>query len=106
MDRQMAGVKGIKKRITYALTTNADGTEKLPPLIIGKAERPRAFKRKTGAQLGFLYRNNAKAWMTAKVYREWLKDVDKRMQIQKRHVLLLQDNSAATNPPKFSQTCA
>jgi hypothetical protein len=70
MDRQMAGVKGVKKRITYTLTTNADGTEKLPPLIIGKAARPRAFKKRTAAQLGFLYRNNAKAWMTAKLYRE------------------------------------
>jgi hypothetical protein len=72
MDRKMSGVKGIKKRITYTLTTNADGSEKLPPFIIGKAERPRAFKKITGRQLGFLYSNNAKVWMTALLYQEWL----------------------------------
>jgi hypothetical protein len=85
MGQQMSGAKGIKKRITYALTTNADGSEKLPPFIIGKAERPRAFKRKTGRQLGFLYRNNAKAWMTTVLYQEWLQNVDQNM----RHILLL-----------------
>jgi hypothetical protein len=100
MDKQMVGVKGIKKRITYALTTNADGTEKLPPLIIGKSECPWAFKRKTGAQLGFLYRNNAKTWMTAGLYREWLKALDQKMRKQKRHILLLQDNFSGHKPPK------
>jgi hypothetical protein len=100
MDRQMSGVKGIKKRITYALTTNADGTEKFPPLIIGKARRPRAFKKKTGAQLGFLYRNNAKAWMTTELYQEWLTDIDKKMRDQGRHILLLLDNFSGHKPPK------
>jgi hypothetical protein len=100
MTKQMSGVKGVKKRITYALTTNADGSEQLPPFIIGKAARPRAFKRKTGAQLGFLYRNNAKAWMTTKLYREWLTNVDAQMRLQKRHILLLQDNFSGHNPPK------
>jgi hypothetical protein len=79
MDRQMSGVKGIKKRITYALTTNADGSEKLPPFIIGKAARPRAFKHKTGQQLGFLYANNATVLMTEAFYREWIKDLDRTM---------------------------
>jgi hypothetical protein len=92
MNQRMSGVKGIKKRITYALTTNADGSQKLPPLIIGKAEKPRAFKKKTGKQLGFLYRNNAKAWMTTPLYQEWLRDVDRDMRRQKRQILLLQDN--------------
>jgi hypothetical protein len=100
MDRQMAGVKGVKKRITYALTTNANSTEMLLPLIIGKAARPRAFKKKTAAQLGFLYRHNAKAWTTAKLYQEWLKDLDSNMRAQKRHILLLQDNFSGHKVPK------
>ena len=55
MDKQSSGVKGSKKRLTYAFTANADGSEKLPAFIIGKAARPRAFRKKTGAQLGFYY---------------------------------------------------
>ena len=38
MDRQMSGVKECKKRLTYAFTMNADGSEKLAPIIIGKYE--------------------------------------------------------------------
>jgi hypothetical protein len=68
----MSGVKGQKVRLTYAFTANADGSEKLEPMIIGKAHKPRAFGKKTGSQLGFYYHNNAKAWMTADLYQEWL----------------------------------
>ena len=38
MDKQMSGVKGCKKRLTYAFTMNANGSEKLSPIIIGKYE--------------------------------------------------------------------
>ncbi|KAG6882395.1 hypothetical protein C0993_010723, partial [Termitomyces sp. T159_Od127] len=51
MDKQMSGVKGDKKRLTYAFTMNGTGSEKLPPIVIGKAKQPRPFNRKTGAQL-------------------------------------------------------
>ncbi|KDR83317.1 hypothetical protein GALMADRAFT_205349 [Galerina marginata CBS 339.88] len=43
-DRKQAGVKGKKVRLTYALTSNVDGSEKLPPFVIGKAAKPRTFK--------------------------------------------------------------
>jgi hypothetical protein len=92
MDKRSSGTKGNKKRLTYALTANADGSEKLPPFVIGKAARPRAFQKKTGAQLGFYYRNNAKAWMVSKIYQEWLRDWDEKLRQQDRHILLLQDN--------------
>lgn len=42
------GVKGKKVRLTYAFTMNADGLEKLEPVVIGKAKKPRAFNKKTG----------------------------------------------------------
>lgn len=79
-DRKQAGVKGKKVRLTYALTSNADGSEKLPPFVIGKAARPRAFNKKTGQQLGFCYRNNAKAWMTSHLYQDWIKEWDRNLQ--------------------------
>ena len=91
-DRKQSGVKSQKARLTYAFTSNASGSEKLPPFIIGKAACPRAFNKKTGAQLGFYYRNNAKAWMTAQLYEDWIRQWDRELQRQGRKILLLQDN--------------
>ena len=87
-----SGVKGKRNRLTYLVVTNADGSKKLPPLIIGKAQKPRAFTNKTGAQLGFHYRSNAKAWMTSTIYQEWLLDWDRALRNEDRKILLLQDN--------------
>jgi hypothetical protein len=91
-DRKQSGVKGKKIRLTYAFTSNADGSEKLPAFVIGKAARPRAFNKKTGAQLGFYYRNNAKAWMTAQLYQDWIQQWDCELREKNRKILLLQDN--------------
>jgi hypothetical protein len=91
-DKKHSGVKGRKVRLTYALTSNASGSEKREPFVIGKAHKPRAFKRKTGADLGFLYRNNAKAWMTTSLYQEWIRAWDNELELKKRNILLFQDN--------------
>jgi DDE superfamily endonuclease len=40
VDKKYSGIKGTKVRLTYAFTSNADGSEKLSPFIIGKAEKP------------------------------------------------------------------
>ncbi|KAJ3544961.1 hypothetical protein NMY22_g2609 [Coprinellus aureogranulatus] len=96
---QHSGVKGKKVRLTYAFTVSADGSVKLRPLVIGKAKRPRAFRKKTGAQLGFLYRNNAKAWMTSEIYQQWLLDWDAELEKEGRKVILLQDNFSGHIPP-------
>src|SRR6267142_446306 len=84
--------EGNKTRLTYAFTMNADGSEKLCPIIIGKAAKPCAFQKKSGGELGFYYHSNVKAWMTTALYQEWLLDWDWKLQWQQRHVLLLQDN--------------
>jgi DDE superfamily endonuclease len=89
---QESGIKGKKARLTYLFTANADGSLKLPPLIIGKAKRPRAFGKQTALEHGFCYRNNAKAWMTAALYQEWLIDWDQKLRDEGRKILLLQDN--------------
>jgi len=49
------GIKGSKVHLTYVFAANADGSEKRPSLIIGKAHKPRYFINKTGEMLGFLY---------------------------------------------------
>ena len=102
-DKKHSGVKGRKVRLTYALTSNASGSEKLPPLVIGKANKPRAFQSKSGKQLGFYYRNNAKAWMTSQLYQEWLWNWDRELGAKERKVLLLQDNFSGHIVPEGLQ---
>lgn len=70
--RLIIGAKKSKNRLTIALTCNADGSETIPPFIIGHSEKPRCFKKKTGQELGFFYRSNKKAWMTGLLYQEYL----------------------------------
>ena len=91
--RQIEGSKKDKTRLTFVFAANADGSHKMEPLIIGHAQRPRAFNRKSGEQLGFYYRSNAKAWMTGLIFREWLQKMDQQMQDANRKVLLLLDNA-------------
>lgn len=102
-NKKQAGLKSVKNRITYAFTVNADGSEKKEPFIIGKAAQPRSFKKKTGAQLGFHYRHNAKAWMTTPLYQDWIRKWDRELKEEGRFILLLQDNfkghEVPTDPP-------
>ena len=101
-DRRQAGVKGRKNRLTFVFTANADGTEKLPAFIIGKAAWPRVFQKKSGAQLGFYYQSNANAWMTAQLYQDWIQQWDRKLQAKKQKILLLQDNfSGYIVPPNL-----
>ena len=102
-DRKQSGVKGKKVRLTYAFTSNADGSEKLPPFVIGKAAQPWAFNKKTGEQLGFCYRNNAKAWMTAHLYQDWIQEWDRDLQGKGRKILLFQDNFSGHIVPENLQ---
>ncbi|KIJ07369.1 hypothetical protein PAXINDRAFT_90515, partial [Paxillus involutus ATCC 200175] len=68
--KQMSGKKKEKFRITLGLAANADGSEKLPLIYIGKSKKPRCFGNKTPQSCGFYYRNNKKAWMTAELFEE------------------------------------
>lgn len=52
---------------------NADGSEKMPLVIIRKSRWPRCFKARSPAEHGFYYRNNKKAWMTWEIFEEYAK---------------------------------
>ena len=58
--RQIEGSKKDKTRLTFVFAANADGSHKMEPLIIGHAQRPRAFNRKSG-ELGFLLSQQCKS---------------------------------------------
>jgi hypothetical protein len=76
--QQMSGKKREKFRITIAVACNADG-DKLDPFFIGKAEKPRCFKKQKPEQRGFYYRNNKKAWMTSALFNQWVIKLDSQM---------------------------
>jgi hypothetical protein len=99
LNKKTSSVKGNKVRLTYAFTANADGSEKLEPFVIGKAKQPRCFLRRLAWDLGFLYRNNAKVWMTTILYQEWITRWDDELRARDCYVLLLQDNFSAHVPP-------
>jgi len=69
--QQMSGKKQDKFRITMGLACNADGSEKLPILLIGKYAKPRCFKNASPESLGLYYRSNKKAWMTMVLFEEY-----------------------------------
>ena len=56
----IAGRKKVKKRLTVALASNADGTFKLPLLFVGTARQPRCFGGKTKNELDLEYVNAPK----------------------------------------------
>lgn len=89
------GRKKCKDRITVALCSNADGSHRLKPLIIGKAARPRCFGRDFEPRVYCDYHSNKTAWMTSVIFTTWLKDFDRQMRLARRHVVLLMDNATS-----------
>ena len=68
-----AGVKLNKSRITINLCCNVVG-HKMDPWFIGTAAKPRCFAR-SGVKIENLpmtWRHNKKAWMTGKIFKEYL----------------------------------
>ncbi|XP_035207901.1 tigger transposable element-derived protein 6-like [Stegodyphus dumicola] len=71
------------------------GADKKKVLVIGKSTKPCCFKGLSMDSLPVVYRANRNAWMSSKLFKEWLKDWDRELQRQSRKVLLLLDNCAA-----------
>lgn len=90
------GGKSSKERLTLLLGANADGSEKLKPLLIGKSAKPRCFKGiRDVKSLPVQYENNSSAWMTGEIFSRWLKDLDRKMKLLNRKILLVLDNCTA-----------
>ena len=89
------GGKKQKERVTLLLGANMDGTDKLKPLLIGRAKNPRCFKNIKMSALGVDYQSNGNAWMTSSIFSDFLKKWNRRLGIQKRKVLLFMDNCTA-----------
>lgn len=87
-----SGGKRSKERITVALCASLTG-EKLKPVVIGKSKKPRCFKRIRKEHLPVDYYFNSNAWMNSKIYEDFLKNVNRKMKMQKRKILLFVDNA-------------
>lgn len=87
------GGKVSKERLTVFLCGNMAG-EMEKPLVIGKANRPRCFKKLRIDSLPVIWKSNKKAWMTGSLMEEWLINFNVRMVRQKRKVLLFLDNAS------------
>lgn len=87
------GGKLSKDRVTVLIGGNADGTEKIKPLVIGKSRNPRSFSNMQS--LPCEYRNQDRAWMTGDLFISWVRSFDKQMQKNSRMVVLFVDNCPA-----------
>ncbi|KAF2195896.1 DDE-domain-containing protein [Zopfia rhizophila CBS 207.26] len=88
------GAKKDKARISLALCSNADGSDKVPPWLIGKSKVPRCFRGVNVSAFGVEWRNSTKAWMNADIMAEWLKAFYKHIG-EDVEVILLMDNFSA-----------
>ena len=87
------GSKTAKDRMTLLLACNMDGSEKINPLVIGKSKNPRCFKNVKNLPVEYDAKKNA--WMTADIWKDWLRRVDNKMRAKKRKIIMLADNCAA-----------
>ena len=85
-----------KERLTVLICCSWMG-EKEKLLMIGKAVNPRALKGANFGKLPVIYRSQKSAWMTGRIFEEWLRDFDCRMNTQGRNVLLTMDNVGVHN---------
>lgn len=60
---KVAGKKKDKTRISLVITTNVDGSDRMPLWIIGTAKTPHALRGVNFRALGCVWRHNKKAWM-------------------------------------------
>ena len=93
---ECVGIKKNKQRVTLLLGANADGSDRLRPLLIGKFAKSRCLKNVNS--LPVTYKHSKKAWMTGEIWKEWLRSFDNKMESQQRKVLLFVDNCPA-HPP-------
>lgn len=88
-----SGKKQPKTRITLLVAANMDGSDKLPLYVIGRCNKPRAFKNIREIPVEYSANNNA--WMTGALFENWLDKLDRRMAFEKRKVAMIVDNCSA-----------
>ncbi|XP_049276770.1 tigger transposable element-derived protein 1-like [Anopheles funestus] len=70
----MPGYKAAKDRITLMIGGNLAGDLKLKPLVVYRAQKPRAFKNIDMKSLPVTWKHNSKGWVTRTIFTEWFKE--------------------------------
>jgi hypothetical protein len=83
-----SGTKKSKDRITIALTSNANGSEKFLAWVISKSENPRSFSKINRKDLQVMYWFNNTKWITGLICEEYLRWLNNKMHSEGRKVLL------------------
>ncbi|RPA93345.1 CENP-B protein, partial [Choiromyces venosus 120613-1] len=80
--------------ITTFHSVNADGSEKERLTVIAQAQNTHAFccHKINSYNLSVTYRYNKKAWMLSELWYEYLQNLNDKMQIQGRKIILITDN--------------
>lgn len=95
-DRVIAGQTKDKTRITVGLCSNADGSVKLPPMIINHFKNPRCFSSrriKLPNNLGITWYANKTAWMNQHVFQDWVRRFEEiQANLGRSKVILIVDN--------------
>lgn len=84
------GGKNSKERVSLLIGANADGSEKLPLLMIGKSAKPRCFNNVKSLPLKYV--SNRKSWMTSTIWEDYLLNLDKKFKEENRSVVFIADN--------------
>ncbi|XP_066152268.1 jerky protein homolog-like [Euwallacea fornicatus] len=102
-EKSAVGRKPENQRITFLACTNANGSHKIKPMIIGKAKNPRSFKN---FNIPVDYDYSKTAWMTSSIFLKWfhqrfvpeVKNFLKNQQLPIKALLLL--DNAPSHPPE------
>ena len=91
----LCGRKKIKGLVTFTVCSNIDGTDRLPPLVVGTAKNPTCFHGRMGYYLGFDYMWTKSAGNRREVFFPWLKGFDDHIGAKPyRRALRLLDNAS------------
>lgn len=71
--RRLRGYENMqaKERVTVHLCSDVTGNNRVPTLVIGKAERPRAFAGTTPLPEDIIYTHQKNAWMDLAIMQDW-----------------------------------
>ena len=87
-----SGGKYSKARVTGMAASNALG-ETLPMFVIGKYANPRCFKNVTNKPCR--YKSQAKAWMNGEIFEDWLRELDRKFDLEGRKIAMIVNNCPA-----------
>lgn len=106
LEKSAPGFKKSKDHLTVLGCTNATGTHKLKPVMIGKFAKPCCFKNVNMNVLPVIYKSQRNAWMNSEIFAEWFKKYfvpavkrhQRAQNICSPKALLLMDNCSAQLP--------